>query len=138
MAAKKKKKVGVNKVRRVRVLNKERFNTETVDVRLYKLNSELAAPFVSDGLFRFRVAFDKTEDGIHKFCSKSRCPLISIPVDAVIQTENETAQRMIEHFAVPTRTERNGKKRKEGLLFQDVTATTDEYDVDLDSVFAGV
>jgi hypothetical protein len=113
--------------------------SETVEVKLYQLNAELAEPYMRDGKFSFRVAFDDTDkDGRFTRYNLVRCPLISIAKSDVLQTENETAQRMLERFCAPQNTLRNDKKRKAGNLFNDVTASVKEYNVDLDDVFTKV
>lgn len=121
--------------RRMRVLD----NTETEDtfipVKLYQLNATLAAPFMREEQFSFRIAFDKIIAGVPKMMHRSRCPIISMLPNEVLQVENETAQRMLENFIVPTKTVRGGVTRQEGHLFEDVTATATEYDIDLDAIF---
>jgi len=131
-------KVASDRTRRVRVLDNAETEAATIGVKLYKLNAELAAPFIRDGKFSFRIAFDKIVNGKPKMMHRSRCPVIAISEDEVVQTENETAQRMLENFIVPTKTVRNGATRQGGHLFEDVTATATEYDIDLDATFDAV
>jgi hypothetical protein len=131
---KKPKKTKTGKERHVVMTNKTL--SETIDVKLYQLDAEKAAPFMRDGQFSFRLAFDGQDKNKRwRRFHKSRCPLISVTADEVLQTENETAQRMIEQFSVPQKTERNGEKRPAGKFFKDVTATETEYHVDLDEIF---
>jgi hypothetical protein len=125
------------KIRRVTI--QDQSLPETIPVKLYRLNAELAAPFLRAGQFSFRVAFDRLlADNKIKIMQRSQCPVITINPDSILQTENETAQRMIEKFIVPTKTVRNGETRAAGNLFVDVTATENEYDIDLDVIFDGV
>ena len=132
--AKKPKKEKTGKKRCVEITSK--VQSKTIDVKLYQLDAELAAPFMRDGKFSFRVAFDDTDkDGRFRRYRPSHCPLISVTAADVLQTENETAQRMLEHFLVPQKTEREGKKHKAGKIFKDVTVTANQYDVDLDDIF---
>jgi hypothetical protein len=132
------KKEKTPKLRRTRVLdNDETLNSE-LDVKLYQLNTALAEPFMRNGVFIFRVAFDSYMNGNPKRRDKSLCPLISLAADQIVQTENETAQRMLENFTVPTKTVRNGETRTGGHLFTDVTATETTYDIDLDAIFDAV
>jgi len=132
------KKEKTPKIRRKRVLDNVETESSEIDVKLYQLNTELAAPFMRNGAFIFRVAFDSYVGGVPKRRDKSVCPLIQLTADQVVQTENETAQAMIENFIVPTGTIRNGETRPGGSLFTDVTATETTYDVDLDALFDAV
>lgn len=124
--------------RRVEVQDNPETLTSTVAVKLYALNAELAEPFIRDGQFSFRIAFDKYVGGLPKAMHRSRCPVISMLPTDVLQTENETAQRMLENFIVPTKTVRNGETRPGGHLFIDVTETETEYDKDLDAIFDAI
>jgi hypothetical protein len=121
--------------RRVRVLDNDATAGSTLIVKLYKLDAALAEPFLRDGQFSFRIAFDKYIDGLPKMMHRSRCPIISMDPNAILQTENETAQRMLENFSVPTKTVRNGETRPAGKVFIDVTSTETSYDIDLDEIF---
>jgi len=129
-------KIASDKERRVFV--EDQSLSDTIPVKLYQLNETLAAPFMRDGKFQFRVAFDRIQDDTLKFFERTKCPIIQISPEEVLQTENETAQRMLENFIVPTNTVRNGATREAGHLFVDVTATETEYDVDLDAIFDSV
>lgn len=124
--------------RRVRVLDNVETDTETMVVKLFALDVELAEPFLRDGKFSFRIAFDKYVSGVPKVMHRSRCPVIEMLPTDVLQTENETAQRMLENFTVPTKTVRNGETRPGGHLFIDVTETETEYDKDLDAIFDAI
>lgn len=134
---KKPKKQKTHKPRKVRVLDKT-FTSE-LDVKLYALNQSLAEPFMRNGKFSFRIAFDKL-DGNNRLqvLSKSKCPVITIDPTDVLSTENGTAQRMLENFIAPNKTARAGQTRPTGHLFTDVTGTENQYDVDLDAIFATV
>lgn len=137
--AKKPKKAKTNKARKVVVTGNADYQAGELDVKLYQLNETLATPFMRGGEFSFRVAFDRDEGGgKFKQFNKNRCPVITVLPTDVLQTENETAQRMIEHFTVPTNTKRNGNSRPAGNLFIDVTETETEYDIDLDEIFDAV
>lgn len=132
---KKPKKEATGKVRHVAITAKPK--SGTIEVKLYALDAELAAPFMRNDVFTFRIAFDATDaNGKFRRFHVGRCPFIGIKVGEVIQTENETAQRMIENFIVPTNTSRNGEKRKGGHFFKDVTQSANDYDLDLDEQFA--
>jgi hypothetical protein len=107
-----------------------------VEVKLYQLDATVAAPFMRSDKFSFRVAFDGTDkDGRFLRYHRSKCPLITVTADEVLQTENETAQRMLEQFCVPQRTLRDGRKRPSGTFFKDVTETAKQYDTDLDDIY---
>ena len=124
--------------RRVVVSDNPETESETLDVKLYALDAELAEPFLRDGKFSFRIAFDMYVSGMPKAMHRSRCPVIEMLPTDVLQTENETAQRMLENFIVPTSTVRNGATRESGHLFVDVTETETEYDIDLDAIFSAI
>lgn len=129
--AKKPKKQKSNKPRWVSVTDNP--GSPTIDVKLYRLIPAIAAPYMRGGTFSFKVAFDRVADSIRRV-SKDRCPIITIQPNDVLQTENETIQRVIERFHSPQKTERNGSKRPEGFFFEDVTDTETEYDIDLDEI----
>jgi hypothetical protein len=137
MKAKKPKKTKKNKPRKVTISDKTQGST--IDVKLYALNQAVAEPFMRDGQFSFRVAFDKTNlTGPLVVYGKNKCPVISMAPDDVLQCENETAQRMIENFIAPNNTLRNGVARTGGKMFADVTGTENQYDIDLDAIFDAV
>lgn len=131
-------KTKTGRARRKRVLNNDETLNSEVEVKLYQLNTALAAPFMRDGVFAFRLAFDTYGGPKPKKRDKKVCPIITLEADQIVQTENETAQLMIENFSVPTGTVRNGVTRPGGSLFTDVTATENTYDVDLDAVFDSI
>jgi hypothetical protein len=131
--AKKNKKTASGKDRRVSL--KEKVGSTKIEVKLYQLNKTLAEPFMRNGQFSFRLSFDAELKGrFHRF-NKGRCPVITVLPTDVLQTENETAQRMIELFSVPQKTSRDGVVNPAGRLFNDVTSTENKYDIDLDEIF---
>jgi hypothetical protein len=116
--------------------------SEKIEVKLYQLDGELAVPYMRDGTFSFRVAFDGVgKKGEWRRFHRSKCPLISVTETDILQTENETAQRMLEQFSVPQKTFRStakgeaGKARPAGKFFIDVTKTETQYNIDLDEIF---
>ena len=105
-------------------------------VKKYQLVTDKAEPFAREGIFKFQVRYDLTEDGATRIVALKKAPVISIPADGgVVQTENETAQTMIENMTAPNKTLRNGVARTSGLLFTDVTVQDPTADVDLDEYF---
>ena len=128
------KKTKAGRARRKRVLDNDETLNPEIEVKLYQLNTALAAPFMRGGIFSFRIAFDTYGGAKPKKRDRKLCPIIELTSDQIIQTENETAQTILENFAVPTGTVRNGATRPGGLLFTDVTATETTYDVDLDAI----
>lgn len=132
--AKIKMKKASGRVRKLQVIDQNL--PGTIEVKLYRLNAKLVVPFLRNSRFGFRVPFDVVEkDGSVTRRHVSKCPVIQITVDQVVQTENETAQRAIEMFIVPQNTLRNGSKHAGGNIFEDVTKTETGFDVDLDEIF---
>ncbi len=85
--------------------------------------------------FKFRVRFGQPlSGGRTRVCAKKKCPILILPLNGVIETDNLVAQYFLENFTAPNKTRRNGAARIGGLLFADVTATVTEYDLHLDSL----
>ncbi len=103
----------------------------------YKLQphaAPFARPLAGGGpAFRFRVRFGQPlSGGRTRVCRLSKCPIIMMRLNQVIETSNEVAQFFLENFTAPNKTKRNGVARQSGLLFEDVTATEPTYNVALD------
>ena len=89
---------------------------------------------VSGGVFRFRVGFSVENGGSIHYCSQSLCPIITMNGSDVIGTDNDWAKETIGKFIVPGNSHRGGSNHPnaEEYVFEDVTGSTVEGDVDLD------
>lgn len=83
--------------------------------------------------FRIRYGVDREIGGktVRVLKALRKCPIITIPVDGIVQTENPEAQQMIRLQRAPNKTLRNEVARTGGLMFEEYTGS-DEADVDLD------
>lgn len=102
------------------------------------LLTEKAVPFVRGGEFSFRIRFDQPTETGRVILRRDKCPIITINEGNVVQTTNVTAQKMLERFIVPQNTIRNGQKHEEGNIFEDVTGSQEDFDLDLDPIFESV
>lgn len=109
-----------------------------MSTKRYELNQNLAAPFARSNKFSFKVRFSRKMNGGTVNISYQKCPVITIPINGIIQTSNEIAQVYIEAFCVPTNTYRNGENRLQGNFFSEVTEETEDFDLDLDPIFDSV
>lgn len=125
------------------------------ELKKYQLVSAMATPFsrrkqrrnLTDGpssgveadeeidtyQFRVRYGVDRVIDGktVRVLKGLRKCPIITIPVGGIVQTENVEAQQYLELHRSPNKTLRNGEARPDGLMFQEYHGT-EEADVDLD------
>ena len=102
--------------------------------KIYQLQAS-AAPYIVNGRFKFKVAYDKlTLDGGKRVVSAREAPIIDIPENGVISTSNTTAQRMIENYKAGATPLINGSTRSTGFFFQDVTSSNPPVDLDLDTI----
>lgn len=83
--------------------------------------------------FRIRYGVDRVigKKTVRVIKALRKCPIISIPLGGIVQTENPEAQQYLELHRSPNKTERNGSKRADGLMFREYTGA-EEADVDLD------
>jgi hypothetical protein len=106
-------------------------------LKRYKLKPH-AAPFARPEpggapMLKFRIRFGiPISGGRTRVAVKEKCPLVGLRLNEIIQTGNEVAQFFIEHFTAPNNTKRGGVAREGGLLFEDVTATEPDFDLNLD------
>lgn len=107
--------------------------------KYYQVNSTVVAPFVQEGLFRFRVGFERDlGDGTKQLCNQRKCPILSVEgTDGCVATSNPYAQIMLENFMTPDRSRRNGDNRPSGLAFVALEEAPEEF-TDLDPIFDGV
>jgi hypothetical protein len=101
----------------------------------YRL-SALANPFLRGGNFSFRVSYTRDAGGgVTQRVSQKNAPVVTIPNNGVVVTNNETAQACLEQFIVPQKTQRNGQRWPAGNMFNDITSQTGvPADVDLDTI----
>lgn len=105
------------------------------EAKRYEMTNK-ANPFLRGDDLQFKLRYERPEGDSKRIVAARNAPIITCPKNGVIQTTNETAQRMIENYHAPTNTKRNGVARPPGAMFEDVTATTapEDVDVDLDTI----
>lgn len=99
--------------------------------------------FAQAGYFRFRVAFTGNSGGVTRYYRQQDCPVIQLGhpgLNDILGTTDAWATSNMQLMKVPDQTRRGGSKKNSGLVFEDVTSTTDPGDVDqdLDVIFDSV
>jgi hypothetical protein len=88
--------------------------------------------FAQEGVVRLRVAFTGTSEGVTRYYGQRSCPILEISTTDVIQTTDDWASSNLTQMHVPTNTYRQGAAKEAGPMFEDVTGSTTEGDVDVD------
>lgn len=107
------------------------------DLRKFRL-TEWALPFEREGLFGFKLRFEKPHpNGVGIILkSTASCPLLQMHEGEVVATTNGFAGECLAKMVVPNKTFRNGENRAPDgmMMFEEVDPST-EHHLDLDPIF---
>ena len=101
----------------------------------YQLTTEAkASSKIQAGNFRFRVSYQKTVGDNDVYVHHKNTSIIVMGQNDILSTENTHAQQMMDAFHIPDRTTRAGSSDNPtgtSMVFEDVTGSTTEGDVDI-------